>query len=103
MTERSFDALTRSLGRRRAVQAFAAAAATTLSSVKLIGAKSNNGSNNKKQNKKIKKKALALCATQVAQCVALVGGDTEGAICCQELADCDFSGLITCLNTNSTD
>lgn len=98
MTEHAFDALTRTLGRRRAVQALAAAAAATLSSVTLIGAKSNNGNKNaRKQNKKIKKKALALCATQVTQCLTLVGAGGVGADCCQELADCDFDGLITCL------
>jgi hypothetical protein len=100
VTERSFDALTRSLGRRRAVQAFGAAAAATLSSVTLIGAKSKNGNKNtKKQNKKIKKKALALCATQVTQCLALANDDPKTVTCCQELADCDFDGLITCLTT----
>src|SRR5690349_6242710 len=97
VTEHAFDALTRSLGRRRAVQSLAAAAAMTLNGVALAGAKSNNG--NKKQNKKLKKKALALCATQVSQCLVLVGDDAQGAICCQKLADCDFDGLITCLMT----
>lgn len=97
MTERSFDALTRALGRRRAVQAFAAAAATTLSGVTMVGAKSNNGNNNKKQ-KKVKKKALALCANQVPECLAQVGSGGAEILCCQELADCDFAGLIACLN-----
>ena len=99
MTEHTFDALTRSLGRRRAVQALAAAAGVTLSGVTLAGAKSNNGNknNNKKQNKKIKKKALALCANQVTECQALVGAGSPQLICCQELADCDFAGLVACL------
>jgi hypothetical protein len=98
VTELSFDALARSLGRRRATQALAAAAATTLSGVALVGAKSNNGNKNKKQKKKINKKALALCAGQVTECQALVGGNSAQLICCQELADCDFGGLVACLN-----
>jgi hypothetical protein len=98
--EHAFDALTRSLGRRRAVQALAAAATVTLSGVTLVGAKSNNGNKNKnkKQKKKIQKKALALCANQVTECQALVGGDAAQVICCQELADCDFAGLVACLS-----
>ena len=100
MTEHSFDALTRALGRRSAVQALTAAAAMTLSGVALTGAKSNNGNKkkNKKQKKKIEKKALALCAGQVAECQALIGGGNAQVICCQELADCDFGALIACLN-----
>ncbi len=102
MTERSFDTLTRSLGRRRAVQGLAAAATATFSSVTLAGAKSNNNKNkqkNKKQKKKIEKQSLALCAAQIAPCQAVIGGGTAQAICCQELADCDFGGLVTCLDT----
>jgi hypothetical protein len=101
VTEHSFDTLTRALGRRNAVQALAAAAAMTLSGVALTGAKSNNGKKkkNKQQDKKIKKQALALCAGQVAECQALVGGGTAQLICCQELADCDFGALVACLNT----
>lgn len=102
MTERSFDALTKSLGRRSAVQALAAAAGATLSGVTLVGAKSNNGNKNKrknkKQNKQIQKKALALCVGQVAQCQTLVGAGNAQAICCDKLADCDFDGLLACLN-----
>jgi hypothetical protein len=104
VTEHSFDALTRSLGRRRAVQALTAAAATTLSGVAVVGAKSNNGKKQKKkkkskqQEKKIQTKALALCATQVSQCVALTGDNGVGAVCCLELADCDLSALFTCLS-----
>lgn len=98
MTGNAFDALTRSRGRRQAIQALAAAVATTLSGAAFVGAKSNDGNKNKKQNRKIKKKALALCAGQVTQCQALVGPDSAQLICCQELADCDFAGLIACLN-----
>jgi hypothetical protein len=97
MTEHTFDALTRSLGRRRAVQALAAAAGMSLTGITLAGAKSNKN-NNKKQNKKIKKKALALCANQVTECQALIGAGSAQLICCQELADCDFAGLVACLN-----
>ena len=73
----------------------------TLSGVALVGAKSNNGNNkkNRKQNKRIKKKALALCEAQVVQCQALIGANNPQLICCQELADCDFGGLIACLTT----
>lgn len=99
MTEHSFDALTRSLGRRRAVQALTAAAAATLSGVTLVQAKSNNGKKkkNKQQSQKIKKQASALCADQITQCEALVGANPAGITCCQILGDCDFTGLITCL------
>ncbi len=96
MTEHAFDALTRSLGRRRAVQALAVAAATTLSGVTLVGAKSNNGKT-KKKTQKIKKQAIALCVDQVAQCEALVGDNPAGITCCQLLGDCDFTGFIACL------
>lgn len=101
MTEHSFDALTRSLGRRRAVQAFAAAAAATLPGITLVGAKSNNGNKHKnkakQQSQKFKKKAAALCSDQVRQCETLVGDNPAGITCCQILGDCDFTGFIACL------
>lgn len=115
MTNLSLDALARNLGRRRALQAFTAAAATTLTGVTLAGAKSNNGKkqNNRKkrkqQQRRIDKQSLALCAGEVAQCETLIrdlcqsNDDCLAAQlpCCQELAVCDFGGLISCLNALS--
>lgn len=101
MTEHSFDAFTRSLGRRRAVQALAAAATATFSGATLLAAKSNNGNKGKKKNRKqkqkIRKQSLALCTAQVAECETLVGSNSAQLLCCQQLADCDFGGFISCL------
>jgi hypothetical protein len=104
VTTHAFDFLARSLGRRSALQALTAAAAVTLTGSTLAGAKSNNRKNkkkNRKQKKKIQKQALALCAGQVTQCQALVGAGSGELICCQELADCDFAGLVACLNATN--
>ncbi len=114
MTDRSFDALTRTLGRRRAAKALAAAAATPLAGVSLAGARSNNGNGQKKrkhrkQKQRIDRQSLALCAGQVTQCETLIREQCEGdpdclaaqLPCCQELADCDFGALITCLNAST--
>lgn len=112
MTGMHFDSFTRQLGRRRALQALGAAAVATASGLTLAGAKrGNNKKKNKQQQKKreklqkrIDQESLALCAGQVAQCIPLItagcGDDAEclanGQTCCQELADCDFTGLIAC-------
>jgi hypothetical protein len=107
VTEHSFDALTRSLGRRRAMQALTAAAATTLSSVTLAGAKSHNANKNKnkrkkknrEQSQKLQQQATALCVDQIAQCDTLVGDNPAGIACCQILGECDFNGFIACLRS----
>lgn len=95
---------TRTLGRRRAVLALAAAAATVRSSITLAGANShkdrkNNRKNrkNRNQRQKIEKQSLALCAAQVAECESSVGSNSAGLLCCQKLASCDFGGFISCL------
>lgn len=108
MTGLTFDAFTRQLGRRRAIQSLGAAAVATASGLTLADAR--NGSNkqkNKKQKKKIQKQAIALCESQAQQCITLItagcNGDAEclarGQQCCAFLGACDFSGLITCLQT----
>lgn len=113
MTGEHFDTFTRQLGRRRALQALGVATVATASGLTLAGAKGSN--KNKKKNTQQKKKreklqqrieqeSLALCAGQVAECVPLVtagcDGNAEclalGQSCCQELADCDFEGLLAC-------
>lgn len=100
MTEHVLDVLTRSLGRRHAVQALAAAVATS-SGGSLAGAESSKRKKNKKRKqkkaKKIDQQSLALCAGQVAQCQTLIGGSSPALFCCQELVECDFAGLIACL------
>lgn len=124
MTGIDFDALTQQVGRRRALQALGAAAVATASGLTLAGAKKgangNNNNKNKKKNKqqrqkreklqqRIDQESLALCASQVPECVTLItancGGDADclatGQICCQELADCDFNGLLACFATQN--
>jgi hypothetical protein len=113
MIQSRFDGFTRQLGRRGALQALGAAAAATASGVSLAGAK--KGKSNRQKNQQRKKKqeklqqridqeSLALCAGQVPECVTLLTANCDGSAscvatgqtCCQELADCDFSGLVTC-------
>jgi hypothetical protein len=105
MTGPGFDTFTRQLGRRRALQAFGAAAVATASGLTLADAKNgNNKRKNKQQKKKTEQKALALCESQVQECTAVLGADCENDAeclarsqqCCQFLATCDFSGLVTC-------
>ena len=114
MTGSSFDGMTRQLGRRRTLQALGGALVATASGITLAGAK--NSKNNNKDRKRRKQKqaklqrridqeSLALCAGQVPDCVtqltANCGDNAEcrafGQRCCQELADCDFPGLVTCI------
>lgn len=118
MTGIDFDALTRQIGRRRALQALGAAAMATASGLTLASAKNGANRNNKKKNKqkrnklqqRIDQESLALCASQVPECVTLItancGDNAEcvaaGQICCQELADCDFTGLLACFATQNT-
>lgn len=113
MTGMDFDAFTQQFGRRRALQALGAAAVATASGLTLAGAK--GGNTNKQQNRQRKQKrkklqqridqeSLALCAGQVPGCVTLITANCDGnadclaagQLCCQELADCDFTGLIAC-------
>ena len=116
MDSRAFDGLARQIGRRRTLQALGGALVATASGITLAGAKNNGNNKNNKDRKQRKQKqeklrqridqeSLALCAGQVSPCVTLLtancNGDPEcqaiGQTCCQELADCDFSGLLTCL------
>jgi hypothetical protein len=115
MTGRTFDAFTRQLGRRRALQALGTAALATVSGVALADArkgKNNNGNNkqkNKKQRKNIEEQALALCAAQVTECDALSAATCEGdaeclaknQLCCDLLATCAFTEFIACINEPS--
>ena len=114
MTGIDFDTFTQQFGRRRALQALGAAAVATASGLTLASAK--GGNKKKKQQRKQRKQkrknlqrridqeSLALCASQVPECVTLItencGDNAEcvatGQLCCQELADCDFTGLIAC-------
>jgi len=110
MDIRAFDGLARQMGRRRTLQALGGALVATASGLTVASAKQNN--KDRKQRKKkqeklqqrIDQESLALCASQIAECVPLVtstcGSDAEclatGQLCCQELADCDFQGLLAC-------
>jgi hypothetical protein len=113
MIESRFDGLTRHLGRRGALQALGVAAVATASGVSLAGAKKgkSNGQKNRKNRQKreklqqrIDQESLALCASQVPECVTLLTATCDGSAtcvataqtCCRELADCDFSGLVAC-------
>lgn len=122
MTGIDFDALTQQFGRRRALQALGAAAVATAGGLTLASAKNgaHRNNKNKKQNKQQKQKreklqqridqeSLALCASQVPECATLItancGDNAEclaaGQLCCQELADCDFTGLLACFATQN--
>lgn len=112
MDTRAFDGLARQIGRRRTLQALSGALVATASGITAASAKKNSNKQKSKQRKKkqeklrqrIDQESLALCANQVPECVTLLtencGEDAEcqalGETCCQELADCDFQGLIAC-------
>lgn len=114
MTGSNFDGLARRLGRRRTLQALGGALVATASGITVAGAKnSKNNNKDRKQRKKkqenlqqrIDQESLALCAGQVSECVTQLTANCEdnaecvalGQTCCQELADCDFPGLLTCI------
>ncbi|MCA9863884.1 MAG: hypothetical protein R2853_18935 [Thermomicrobiales bacterium] len=119
MDTRTFDALARQFGRRRAIQALGASVAAIASGLTLASAKGgNNRSNKKKKQRKQKREklqqridqeSLALCASQIPECVTLITANCEddeecvatGQLCCQELADCDFTGLLACFETQN--
>lgn len=107
MTGMAFDTFTQQLGRRRALQALGAAAVATASGLTLASAKNGNNGNKKKRatlQQRIEKKSLALCASQVPECVTLItancGDNAEclaaGEICCQSLGTCEFAEFFTC-------
>jgi hypothetical protein len=118
MTGSNFDGLTRQIGRRRTLQSLGGAAVAAVSGIALAEAK--GGKSNKQKNKQRKKKreklqqridqeSLALCAGQVAECIPLITAGCDGSAeclalgqtCCQELADCDFEGLLACFAQQS--
>lgn len=93
MNDLTFDHLTR----RSSLAALGAAGLTGLLAQATFAKQS--------ASKKAKKQARKKCQNQVAQCLG--NGDVfcngiqecEDAlpVCCQQLADCDFTGFFTCL------
>jgi hypothetical protein len=98
MNDGTFDAWT-----RRATIAGASLGLAALALPFAAGARN-------KSKKKGQKKAKQKCQSQVEVCSALVGQNICGdppdpeclafvASCCQSLAECNFTGLIACLQT----